>query len=497
MSTNPDYYPTPSSVIDTMVAPYREKIPLLQILEPSAGGGAILDYLTDTLYRKAPKKNVFAIERDPELAFTLQGKGYKLIENDFLDYNGDYAFDLILMNPPFSTGADHLLKAWDVLKSGSIACLLNQQTIDNIFSKKRELLATIINDHGTTESLGPVFRNSSRPTNVNVVLVRLTKKEADPRFAMNFDFVPESEYDFGPEIAGNALAINDVTGALLRSYEMTRHAYANYIRAKDALHFYGKDFIQRTKAGVTILETADSCYKEPTPAAAYNQFVNLLNAGAWRGILSKMQIEKVFTNGVYKNLEKFRESQGSMELTRENVFSLIEMLVLNRESIMDDAIVDVFDKFTQFHKENRCHVEGWVTNSSWKVNKKVILPWYLDNDHRWISSNSTYSVRHEKQREFDDIDKVMCWLSGQNYDEMNAPIEDYPYSTPEWKKEYKRNSLNRAIHRIVVGDAGLHESEFFNFRCYKKGTLHITFKSEHLWAIFNQRACKGKNWLPK
>ncbi|MCP4761329.1 MAG: DUF4942 domain-containing protein, partial [archaeon] len=40
-------------------------------------------------------------------------------------------------------------------------------------------------------------------------------------------------------------------------------------------------------------------------------------------------------------------------------------------------------------------------------------------------------------------------------------------------------------------------SEFFNFRCYKKGTLHLHFKDDWLWEEFNMRACAGKNWLPE
>jgi hypothetical protein len=30
-----------------------------------------------------------------------------------------------------------------------------------------------------------------------------------------------------------------------------------------------------------------------------------------------------------------------------------------------------------------------------------------------------------------------------------------------------------------------------------KGTIHLEFKDEKLWAEFKMRACAGKNWLPE
>ena len=56
-------------------------------------------------------------------------------------------------------------------------------------------------------------------------------------------------------------------------------------------------------------------------------------------------------------------------------------------------------------------------------------------------------------------------------------------------------SLEKAISFVSVGDNSLHESEFFKFRCFKKGTLHIIFKSDDLWARFNLAVNEGKKQL--
>ena len=107
-----------------------------------------------------------------------------MIEKDFLKYAGSYAFDLIVMNPPFSNGDEHLLKAWQILEHGNIVCLLNRETIDNLFSQKRQLLHQIIAENGSVEYLANCFATAERTSNVEVAMVRLEKKGK----ANKFDF---------------------------------------------------------------------------------------------------------------------------------------------------------------------------------------------------------------------------------------------------------------------------------------------------------------------
>jgi phospholipid N-methyltransferase len=77
-----DFYPTPHSVIRKMVSPYYDKLSDLTILEPSAGKGDILDALVGM--RQVKKRNLYAIELNPDLKLVLQGKEYKVIADDFL-----------------------------------------------------------------------------------------------------------------------------------------------------------------------------------------------------------------------------------------------------------------------------------------------------------------------------------------------------------------------------------------------------------------------------
>ena len=38
-------------------------------------------------------------------------------------------------------------------------------------------------------------------------------------------------------------------------------------------------------------------------------------------------------------------------------------------------------------------------------------------------------------------------------------------------------------------------SQYFHIRFFKKGTVHLSWRHEHLWQEFNVTAAKGKRWL--
>lgn len=467
---NEDFYPTPKEVVFKMIEPFKKEINKRYVLEPSAGSGNILDVITGITIG-VDKKRIYCIEQDPELTYILQQKGYKLVGNDFLNYKPQYMFDLILLNPPFSNGAEHLLHAWDILESGDIVCLLNAETILNPYTQSRDLLAKIIEDNGSVEMLGPCFNTSERKTNVNIAMVRLHK---EGRIGLNLEFEPtekESHFDFTEEaVTGNEIALNDKLGAYLRIYEKSKEAFAEYVKARAKLNYYAGEFLEQK--GIDNLITNAEQEGKADKVSIYNTFIDELKRKAWSSIIMKLGLERYMTSSVQKNFDQFKSAQSSFDLTRDNIRQLILMLCSSGDQILKQAVVDVFDIFTAYYKENRCYVEGWKTNSGWKVNRKVILPNFVS-----VGYGANYTTNYHRWQEYSDIDRAMCYLAGKRYEDFN---------------ENKMLSLQTAISKIQIGDSSEHESEFFKFRCYKKGTLHIYFKDEALWGKFNITACDGK-----
>jgi hypothetical protein len=132
----PSFYPTPALLASKMLS--KIKGYPTRWLEPSAGKGDLAEQIR-TRYKSSygSQAQIFCIEKDNDLQATLRGKGFTLLDSDFLTYSAPDQFDAILMNPPFESGENHLLKAIEIMYRGQIVCLLNAETIRHPFTNNR------------------------------------------------------------------------------------------------------------------------------------------------------------------------------------------------------------------------------------------------------------------------------------------------------------------------------------------------------------------------
>ena len=171
---NPDFFPTPRQIARKMLARITNK-EAKYFLEPSAGKGDIADVIRNPCTfeefeeehpeyadrnrtrgydgygwgnNRHSRVNIDVLESYPALIQVLRGKEYDVVGYDWLNYEGVSYYDAIVMNPPFSEGSKHLLKAWDFLHNGEIVCLLNEETIKNPHTEERKRLAQIIEQFG-------------------------------------------------------------------------------------------------------------------------------------------------------------------------------------------------------------------------------------------------------------------------------------------------------------------------------------------------------------
>ncbi len=524
---NNEFFPTPLKLIEKMLEPYKGtlhrgggfsrgyevegyRLANKMILEPSAGKGDILDFITGdyvlregkdryttenydwsehreiTSEESCKKTDIRCIERDPELQYLLQGKGYRLIDSDFLKYEGDTQFDLILMNPPFSNGDEHVLKAWSIIENGDIVCLLNAETIRNPYSERRKLLTKIIEDNkGTVEYIQNGFTDAERKTDVEVALVRLTKVTEKTKFDFEFQNISnEKGFNLNEENIKNLPETLDIVGNMILQFEETKKYFLEYLKVSEALKFYCEpivNFNQSEDRNIMDMIKRLSGSKRDK----FNEFTDEIRSDMWEIVIGKLGMERYMTESVRKNFNSFTKKQGAMQFTKENISNLIQMLLMNGSAILEKAIVEVFDSMTSYYKENRLHVEGWKTNDSWKVNRKVIFPNGVDFDNKWSRESSNGAKFTNRWQSYTDIDKVMCYITGVTYENCMTI----------------HSALERQFHcigYIKPGDKfdNACRSSFFNIKFWKKGTLHLEFIDPKLWEEFNIRACKDKNWLP-
>src|SRR5690625_7613187 len=129
-------------------------------------------------YRRRDDLKIDVIENDPRLSSTLMGEGYDVVWDDFLTYETYKEYDFIIMNPPFSNGVDHVLKALELAENQLSRCeiyaILNKETLNNAFSDKRQELLRKLDDHGAEiRYVKDGFSQAERKTDVEVALIHV------------------------------------------------------------------------------------------------------------------------------------------------------------------------------------------------------------------------------------------------------------------------------------------------------------------------------------
>ena len=180
-----DFYPTPKHLIDKMLSGLDLTM-IKTILEPSAGKGDIIEALkqkegSTTRHYTKISFDIDCIEIDQNLQHILKGKNYRIVHNDFLTYDTMKEYNLIVMNPPFSNGCKHLLKAIEMQErnGGAVVCLLNAETLKNSCTNERlDLQRKLTEYDAKIEFIQDAFQDAERKTAVEIALVKVQLPEA-------------------------------------------------------------------------------------------------------------------------------------------------------------------------------------------------------------------------------------------------------------------------------------------------------------------------------
>jgi hypothetical protein len=451
-----EFYPTPREVIEQMLNGYSPENKI--ILEPSAGKGNIVDYLKET-----GAKDVIACELEPNLRKILATK-CNVITDDFLKLTSDKISHIhaIIANPPFSNAAEHIMHAWDIAPAGcTIISLCNSDTLKNTYSNLRKQLSILIGEHGHSVDLGQCFQESERLTGVYVSAIYLQKPGQSKETEFEGFFLEDDE----PELHANAIMPYNFIRDLVQRYIGTLRIFDQQLELAVQMNELTSSFFSG-KIGF-------SCSSEGKPKLR-NDYKKELQKSAWHYVFSKMNMQKHATKGLREDINAFVEQQTQIPFTMKNIYRMIDIVIGTTGQRMDKALLEVFDKITERYDENRFGFEGWKTNSHYILNEKFIMPWVTKVG--WSGEIDTYWNGNVDVVE--DFQKALCYITGTRYEECTTFYE--------------------FIHRKNKQFGQLYSWGFFEFRAYKKGTIHFKFQSKDLWATFNQNIARIKGFpLPE
>lgn len=492
---NQDFYPTPEAVILQMLEGHE--LNGKTVLEPSAGKGNIVDFLLSS------GAEVIACENNADLKKILVTK-CKVLADDFLTVTSDQIshIDMIVMNPPFSADEKHINHAWNIAPAGcKIIALCNAQTVKNPFSEGRRILATSIANYGSFEDLGDAFKQSERYTSVNIGLVKLEKPGAGYNTEFEGFFLDEDE----TEAQANGIMPYNVVRDLVNRYVEAIKIFDEQIETATRMNKLTGSFYS-SKLAMSITENDAPKTRQ--------EFKKDLQKAGWMFIFNKMNMGKYMTKSLKETLNVFVEKQTKIPFSMRNIYHMLDMVVQTHGERIDKAIEEVFDRVTAHHHDNRHNLEGWKTNSHYLLTKRFIIPSCVRVGYQG-EPRSGYGSQYFELVE--DMVKAICFITGDNYDTKlslqdfldykyfvvkgEEYINDDTYSVVKAKDNDKQRLVriqekhpeSEIVERTIMWGKWV-DWGYFRFRCYKKGTCHLEFKSDDLWSKFNQRVAKIKGY---
>ena len=490
---NKDFFPTPDHLITKMVSGLDFNY-IHSILEPSAGKGNIIDIIKQkekylsTNWSKV-SFDIDCIENDNNLRSILKDKGYRLVYNDFLTYDTMKEYDLIVMNPPFSQGSKHLLKALEMQEKsgGGIVCLLNAETLKNDYSNERkDLNRKLLQYNASIEYLQESFTGAERSTSVEVALIKVDIPKVKKESFILEGLKQTQERREYTETEQTFVAENNFLKSIVDQYKLEVNAGVNLIKEYYAMSpFILSSFGKDKDTGETIqtggcmlsldLSTNRDKYKNQL---SVNGYIKAVRKKYWEALFNNQEFIGKLTGNLKQEFYNRLEDLSNYDFSLYNIYELKIEMSKGVSKGIEETIISFFDKFSHKYywdktqSSNIHYYNGWKTNSAYKINKKVIIP---------LSAYSSFSGRYEPSHykvleKLQDIEKCFNYLDGGLTDAVDLK------ESMQFAEEY--------------GETKEIETKYFTITFYKKGTCHLVFKNDELLKKFNIYGSQKKGWLP-
>ena len=470
-----EFYPTPKELLDKITEGIDWK-QLQSVLEPSAGKGDIADYVKEKYKNETWNRDldVDCIEIDDTLCQTLKGKELRVVHNDFLTFNTFKHYDLIIMNPPFSDGAKHLLHALSLQRDNfGIICILNAETIRNPYTNERkDLVNRLEKVNAEIKYMEGQFLSAERPTGVEIAVIKIFIPEKEIE-SFIFEDLKKRSYQENVYEDVTDLAPNDFIKAIVQKYNMEVEA--------------GIKLIMEYKAMVPhiLQDLKDNSYNKPIlemkirdRELSTNAFVKEVRRKYWTTLFSNPKFTGKMTSNLANKYHNQVAELTNYDFSEYNIRTIQIEMSKNLVRGIEDSIIELFDKLSHQYaysdelSNNIHYYNGWKTNKAWYINKKVILP-YMNAFSSW---SGKFDPNYQVKSQLADIEKALNYLDGGLTDGRDMEL---------WLRHAAETGQTRKI-----------QLKYFYVTFYKKGTCHIEFINEDLLKKLNIFGSQQKKWLP-
>lgn len=190
----------------------------------------------------------------------------------------------------------------------------------------------------------------------------------------------------------------------------------------------------------------------------------------WHTMVERLEVRRMMSVKAWKELTEQIDKGEVPELTEEAIAAMVKQFSDAAPAMLEQAVAEVFDFLRPPHSE-------YKRNSEYEVPRRVALTWVIDTWHTKTFPSKFLVPRHQCEQQLTALENVFSNLDGKG-------------ST---SKGYVSN-LSEAIRKTKRGDLG--ETEYFSFRGYNNGALHLEFLRQDLLERFN-RVAGGARLRPR
>ena len=479
------FYKTPDWLADKAWSLFKSR-DFERVLDACAGTGALADAWAREMANKSRYSQrelpVDSIEVDGNHHPVLREKGYNVVGMNFLDFEGGAIYSHVVLNPPFSSGAKHVLKAWDMLWEGEVVAIINAETIRNPQSAERKRLVQLIEQHGSCEFIADAFRGPevSREAQVEIALLHLIKPAecADDWIgpvieSLAVDRNEEGEFRLPNELALPASFVENQCTAFRMAVKAMRESVRSSAVASHFAARIGRTMAEVHGSGDTSAEDAAGASVRKMLCASYLE----LKDRAWTSVLRSTETLSKLSRKVQQQAESQFAAIRTLEFSPSNVHGFLLGLVQSQPEMQLDMACDVFDQISRYHSENAVFYRGWKSNDRHRTfGMRIKTTRFILPNHS--STSWSKSLSWESEQVLADFDKVFAMLDGKLAPEVGL----------------------RDVFNKHMGDlrAGLRvSSSYFDVRYHPGvGTIHFFARDKEIVDRLNRVVGRRRRWVP-
>lgn len=226
-------------------------------------------------------------------------------------------------------------------------------------------------------------------------------------------------------------------------------------------------------SGIYTVDHHAGNWSSADPLGMAGAIIYKMKAATWRRIVERLGIRQMMSSKEREALDdKLRgERQYGKPLqeiddpTHENIMNMLMAYTQTADKKIEGLILEVFKLLTPGAYWNR----DLKTNSTFRIGKRVIL-------QNWCGS----WYNNDRRDDLAQIDRCFHILDSKRLEGYASPLADALASLDRWNR------------KLETG-----ETEYFRWKVYQNGNLHLEFKRMDLVKKINQVGGQGSHDLGK